>query len=216
MATKGMTYSTNRKTVQSELKATGKNASAKNVTAEIERRQLVNRARAIKSRATAQAKKQAKIEAKKQVLANVEIAIWQNPTAIEDIATIAKSKDALLLRSEISKHIDENITLDTTGIKKDVVSAIKDVAQYLTKQIHYSEFLNIDEYFAKDRPDSKDIGFRVFYEVYSSGGRRYASAEDILVGLIQNGLSTEAFRDTLVNRPKETYAEYMKKIMSSK
>lgn len=216
MATKGMTYTTNRKTVQAELKATGKNASAKNVTAEIKRRQLVNRARAIKSQATAQARKQAKIEAKKQVLANVEIAIWQNPTAIEDIATIAKSKDNLLLRSEISKHIDENITLDTTGIKKDVVSAIKDVAQYLTKQIHYSEFLNIDEYFAKDRPDSKDIGFRVFYEVYSSGGRRYASAEDILIGLIQNGLSTESFRDTLVNRPKETYAEYMKKLMSSK
>lgn len=216
MATKGMTYTTNRKTVQSELKATGKNASAKNVTAEIERRQLVNRARAIKSQATAQAKKQAKIEAKKQVLANVEMAIWQNPTAIEDIAAIAKSKDALLLRSEISKQLDENISLDTTGIKKDVISAIKDVAQYLTKQIHYSEFLNIDEYFAKDRPDSKDIGFRVFYEVYSSGGRRYSSAEEILTGLIQNGLSTEAFRNTLTNRPKETYAEYMKKLMSSK
>lgn len=216
MATKGMTYSTNRKTVQSELKAVGKNASAKNVTAEIERRQVVNRARAIKSQATAQAKKQAKIEAKKQVLANVEIAIWQNPTAIEDIATVAKSKDALLLRSEISKHIDENITLDTTGIKKDVVSAVKDVAQYLTKQIHYKEFLNIGEYFAEDRPDSKDPGFSVFYEVYASGGRRYASAEDILLGLIQNGLSTEAFRNTLTNIPKDTYAEYIKKLMSSK
>lgn len=216
MATKGMTYSTSRKTVQSELKATGKNASAKNVTAEIKRRQSVNRARAIKSQATAQAKKQAKIEAKKQVLANVELAIWQNPTAIEDIAAIAKSKDALLLRSEISKQIDENIATNTAGIKKDIVSAVKDVAQYLTKQIHYNEFLNIDEYFAKDRPNSKDVGFRVFYEVYSSGGRRYASAEEILTGLIQNGLSTEAFRNTLIDRPKETYAEFMKKMMSSK
>ena len=218
MATKGMTYSTNRKTVQSELKSTGKNASAKNVTAEIERRQAINKTRAIKSQATIQAKKQAKIEAKKQVLANVEMAIWQNPDAISEITASSKTKDNIALRSVISSQLDENLDINTTGIKRDLINDVKAVAQHLNRQIHYDNFISISEYFdfEDERIDSNDKAFGVFYEIYSSGSRRYASVEETLLTLINHGLSTEPYRRMLQNTKPKDYSDIIKDAMSSK
>ena len=212
MATKGMTYSTNRKTVQSELKSTGKNASAKNVTAEIERRQLVNRARAIKSRAIAQAKQLLKEEAIAKATEQLSQAVWNNPEFIENVMNSPKS-----MKTYANEVLKEN-AINTKNIKKDVLKEINETANNLFLIVYYKEYSVLFDYFPyypyEPKIDSSDPAFASFMIDVYPNGRTHAQAQEILMSLIQRGLDTTLFVEAVMNgkgqrKAEAAYKEFM-------
>ena len=212
MATKGMTYSTSRKTVQAELKSAGKNASAKNVTAEIERRQVINKRRAIKSQATAQAKKDLKEVAIAKAAEQLSQAVWNNPEFIENVMNSPKS-----MKTYANEVLQEN-GINTKNIKKDVLKEINETANNLFLIVYHKEYSVLYDYFPyypyEPKIDSSDPAFKSFLIDVYANGRTHAQAQEILMSLIQRGLDTTLFVDAVMNgkgqgKAEKAYRDFM-------